>query len=117
MCTNINIYEPIRPWFVDKNEDEQWGCGYRDDMIPQLKQDLYNKIFTLQDQGEDDPTDTLENRVEIWLNNVGIAQSPVPDNLYGHDYNDERLDCSVRGADMFPEIGELKKQLDILRCE
>ena len=39
MGTNINNYVPVRPWFDDPNE-EQWGCGCRDDMIAQFKQDL-----------------------------------------------------------------------------
>ena len=30
-------------------------------MIAQFEQDLYNKNFTLQDQGKDDPFETLEN--------------------------------------------------------
>ena len=40
MCTNINNYVPVRPWFDDPDEEEHWGCGYRDDMITQIKQDL-----------------------------------------------------------------------------
>ena len=27
MCTNINNYVPVRPWFDDPDEEEQWGCG------------------------------------------------------------------------------------------
>ena len=81
MCTNLKNYVPVRPWFGDENEDEQWGCGYRDDMIAQFKQDLYNKTFTLQDQGKDDQIDTLENRIKIWPNIISNAQGPVPDNF------------------------------------
>ena len=33
-------------------------------MIAQFKQDLYNKNFTLEYQGKDDPVDTLENRIK-----------------------------------------------------
>ena len=44
MCTNINNYVPVRPWFDDPDEEEQWGCGYRDDMIAQFKQDYITKI-------------------------------------------------------------------------
>ena len=40
MCTNINNYVPNRPRFDDENAQEQWGCGYRDDMTAQFKQDL-----------------------------------------------------------------------------
>ena len=52
MCTNITDHVPIRPWFDDPDEEEQWGYGYRDDMIAQFEQDLYNKNYTLQDQGK-----------------------------------------------------------------
>ena len=40
VCANINNYVPVRPGFDDENEEEQWGCGLRDDMIAQSKQDL-----------------------------------------------------------------------------
>ena len=40
LCININNYIPIRLWFDDPNKEEQWGCGYRDNMIVQFKQDL-----------------------------------------------------------------------------
>ena len=41
----------------------------------------------------------------------------MPDNVYNYDYNDEGLDGTVRGAEIFSEIGELKKLLDILRSK
>ena len=117
MCTNINNYVPVRNWFVDPNEEEQWGYGYRDDMIGQFGQDFYNKNFTLQDQGKDDSIDTLENRIKFWIIIVNNDEGSIPDNLYDYDYNDERLDYSLRGAEIFPDRGELKKLLDILRSE
>ena len=40
MCTNISNYVPIRLWFDDPDEEEQWGYGYRDDMIAQFKQNF-----------------------------------------------------------------------------
>ena len=86
-------------------------------MIAQFKQDLYDKNYTLQDQGKDDSIDTLENRIKFWINIISNAQGPVPDNLYDYDYNDEGLDYSVRGSEIFPEIGEFKKLLDILRSK
>ena len=49
MCTNINNYVPVRWWFYGQDEEEQWGYGYRDDLMVEFKQDLYNKNFTLQD--------------------------------------------------------------------
>ena len=119
MCTNITNHVPIRLWFDDPDEEVQWGYGYRDDMIAQFKQDLYNKNYTLQDQGKDYPIDTLENRIKFWINIITNDQGPVPDNLFDYDYNDEGLDHSVRGWDRneFPEIGELKKLLEILRSK
>ena len=65
MCANINNHVLVRPWFDDEDEEEQWGYGQRDDKKAQFKQDLYNKKFTLQDQGKDDPINTLENRIKI----------------------------------------------------
>ena len=117
MCTNISNHVPIRLWFDDPDEEEQWGCGYRDDMITQFKQVLYNKIFTLQNQGKDDPMDTLENIIKFWFNIISTARGPVPDNIYDYDYNDEGLDETVCGWDRkeFPEKRESKKLLDILR--
>ena len=117
MCTNINKYVPVRLWFDDPDEEEQWGYGYRDDMLAQFKQDLYNKHFTLQDQGKDDPIDTLENRIKFWINIIENHNGSMPDNVYNYDYNDEGLDGTVLGAEIFPEIGEIKKLLDILRSK
>ena len=117
MCTNINNYVPVRLWFDDPDEKEQWGYGYRDDMIAQFKQDLYNKHFTLQDQCKDDPIDTLENRKKFWINVIENNDGSMPDNIYNYDYNNEGLDGTVRGEEIFPEIGELKKLLDILRSK
>ena len=65
ICTNKNNYIPNRQWLDDKNEEDHWGYAYRDDMIALFKQDLYNKNFTLKDQGKDDPIDTLENRIKF----------------------------------------------------
>ena len=117
MCTNINNYVPVRLWADEIDDEEQWGYGYRDDMIAQFKKDLYNKTFTLQDRGKVDPIDTLENSIEFWININDNDEGPILDNLYDYDYNNEGLDHSVRGAEIFPEIGELKKLLDILRSK
>ena len=116
-CININNYVPIRLWFDDPDEEEQWGYGYRDDMIAQFKQDLYNKHFTLEDQGKDDPIDTLENRIKFWINVIENNNGSMPVNVYNYDYNDEGLDGTVLGSEILPEIGELKKLLDILRSK
>ena len=119
MCTNITNHVLIRYWdyYDDGKEEEQWGYGYKDDMIAQFKQDIYNKNFTLQDQGKDNPIDTLENRIKFWPNIFNNDEGPVPDNLYDYDYNNEGLDQSVRGWEIFPEIRELKNLLDILRSK
>ena len=119
MCTNITDHVPIRYWdyYDDGIEEEQWGYAHKDDMIAQFKQDIYNKNFTLQDQGKDNPIDTLENRMKFWINIISNDQGSVPDNLYDYDYNDVGLDSTVRGWEIFPEIGELKKILDILRSK
>ena len=119
MCTNITDHVAIRYWdyYDNGNEGGQWGYGYKDDMIAQFKQDLYNKNYTLQNQGKDNSIDTLENRIKFWINIISNEQGSVTDNLYDHDYNDEGLDYSVRGWEIFPEMGELKKLLDILRSK
>ena len=91
MCTNITDHVPICHWdyYDDGNLEYQWGYGYRDEMIAQYKQDLYNKYFTLQDQGKDDEIDTLENRIKFWIYIISNDQGSIPDNLYDYDYNGE----------------------------
>ena len=64
MVTNMKDYVTIDP----DDADADFRYNYRDVMIAQFKQDLYNKNFSLQDQGKDDEIDTLENRIKIWLN-------------------------------------------------
>ena len=86
-------------------------------MISQFKLDFINKNFTLQDQGKNDPIDTLESRIKFWINITKIDERSLPDNLYNYDYNDKGLDYSVQGAEIFPEIGKIKKLLDILRSK
>ena len=86
-------------------------------MMAQFKQDFYNKNFTLQDEGKDDPINTLENRIKFWLNIFNNDEGPVPDNLYDYEYNNEGLDNSVSGAKYFLDIANLKILLDITRCK
>ena len=119
MCTNITDHVPVRYWDDDPDEEEQWWYGYKDDMMAQFEQDLYNKNFTLQDQGKDDPIDTLDNRIKFWVNIISNDEGSIPGNLYDYDYNNEGLDHSVRGWDCkeFPERRDLKKLLDILRSK
>ena len=33
MCTIIDNYVPVRPWSDDLGDEEQWGYGYREDMM------------------------------------------------------------------------------------
>ena len=109
LCTDLNDYVPVRPWLDDPNEEEQWGYGYRDDMLAQFEQNLNHKNFTPQDQGKDVSIDTLENRTKFWINFIINDKGSIHKNLYDYDYNNEGLDHSVRGAEIFRDIGELKK--------
>ena len=117
MCTNTKNLVPARPWFDDPDEEEQWGCGYRDDLIAHFKQDSHNKNSSLQDQGKYYENHTLENRIKFWLIIIGNAQGSGPDYFHDYDYNDEGMDNSVSDAGIFPEIGDPKKLFDILRSK
>ena len=96
MCTILNNYVPVRPWFDDVDGEEQWGYGYTDDMIAQFKQNLYNKIFSLQNQGKCDQIDTLQNRIKLWLNVIDNSGGPKPDNVYDYEYNDPGMNNHFR---------------------
>ena len=108
MVTNMKDYVTLDP--IDFDADFRYD--YRDTMIAQFEQDLYNKNFSLQGKG--DQIDTLQNRIAFWLN-INNMGSPIPDNLFDYVYDDEGLDGSVHGAEIFPEIREFEKLLDILR--
>ena len=45
--------------------------------------------------------------MKFWPNIIETG-GPMPANVYDCDYNDDGLDHSVRGAEIFPEIRELK---------
>ena len=85
----------ILHYYNDGNEEEQWGYGNRDDMKAQFEQDLYNKIFTLQDQGKEDEIDTLENRIKFSINIISNAEGSVRDNFYDIDDKDKGLEETV----------------------
>ena len=77
-------------------------------MITQFEQEFYNKNISHQDQSKGDPSDTPQNRIKFWLNIIINDEGSIPDNFYDYGYNDEGPDHSVRGSEIFPEIGELK---------
>ena len=106
MVTNLKDYLTLD----DNDDDADFRYNYRDTMIAQFKQDLNNKNFSLQDQGK---CDTLQKRIKFSLN-VFDMRGPIPDKFYDYDYNDG-MDYFVRGAEIFPEIKEFKKLLDILK--
>ena len=62
------------------DDDAGFRYGYRVTIIAQFKQDLYNKNFSLQDQGKCDQIDTLQNRINFWLKIIDMG-GPVPDNF------------------------------------
>ena len=64
MVTITKDYVTLDP---DDN-DADFRYGYGPTMIAQFKQDLYNREFSLQDQGKDDEIDPLQNRFKFWIN-------------------------------------------------
>ena len=84
-------------------------------MIAQFKQVLYNKNFSLQAQGKCDENDTLQKRIKVWPN-VSNMGSLLPDDVYDFEYN-VGLGYFVRGAEIIPEIEDLKKLLDLLKSK
>ena len=76
-------------------------------MIAQFKQDLYNKSFSHQDQGERD--DGLRRRPNFWPYYVVKMGGAIPDNVYNYDYSDPALGYFFRGPKYDPELREFKK--------
>ena len=99
------------------DDDADFRYGYRDTIIAQFKQDLYNKIFSLQDQGKGDQIDAVQKRIKFWLNGIDARGDQIPDDIYINENNDEGLGHSVRGATVFPEIWEIKKNFHRLGCK
>ena len=56
MVTNMKNYVTIDT----HDDDADFRYGYRHTIIAQFKQDLYNKSFSLQDQGKGDQIDALQ---------------------------------------------------------
>ena len=83
-------------------------------MIAQFEQDLCDKNFSLQDHGKVNQTDTLQNRIKFWLNIIDMG-GPILDSLYDCDHNNDGLYNFARVVEIFLEIGELEKLLEIFR--
>ena len=49
MVTKLKEYVRLDP---DDDDDADFRFGYRDTIIAQFKQDLYNKNFSFRDQGK-----------------------------------------------------------------
>ena len=98
----------------DDVDDADFRYDYRDTMIAQFKQDSYKQNFSLQDHGKCDQIDTPQNRIKFRpiIFEMGV---PKPDTFYDSDYSDEGLDHCVRGAEIPPDIRELKKLLYVPR--
>ena len=69
MVLNMRILEDHVPLDLD-DDDADLRYGYRHVIIAQFEQDLYNKIFSLQDQSKWDQIDTLQNGIKSLLNNI-----------------------------------------------
>ena len=78
MVTNMKDYV-----LLDPDDDVDFRYGYIDTRIAQFKQDLYNQSFSLQDQGEGDRIDTLQNKIKFWLNiiDMGMQYLIIPKNV------------------------------------
>ena len=68
MVANMKDYVTLDP----DDDDADVRYGYIGTTIAQFKQDLYNKNISLQDPGEGDQIDTLQNRFKIWLTIIDV---------------------------------------------
>ena len=108
MVTNMRDYVTLDP----EEDDADFRYGYRDTMIAQFKQDFYNKTSVFRINVK--VIKMILSRTEL---NFGLLllmiywmiAVPIPDDFFIYDYNDDGLDHSVRGAEIFPEIRENKK--------
>ena len=63
---------------LDENDDDDadFRYNFRDTMIAQIKIDLKNKNFSLQDQGKCDQIDTHHKSIEFWPNvSEGVSKT------------------------------------------
>ena len=98
MVTNMKDY-----LMLDENDDDaDFRCNYRDTMIAQFKQDLYNKSFSHQDQNNCEGG--LRKRFKLWLSCFANMGGPKPDNIYDFEYNDEGLNYFFEGQSMIQSL-------------
>ena len=105
----LRMAKILNDYLKDDDDDyDDFGYHYRDNTVDRFKQDLYNKTFSLQDQGKCDKGNTLKKR-DIFLLNVINMCGPRPDNVYDYDSDVPGTDYYFRGAESDPEIGEFKR--------
>ena len=76
MITKVKDYATL-----DLDDDHaDFRYKFRDNMIAQYKQDLYNKSFSYQDQDKRD--ENFQKRIKFWLNYVVIMGGPKTEKVY-----------------------------------
>ena len=91
MVTNMKDYVTLD----DNDYDADFRNNYRDSLIAQFKQDLYNKSFSDQDQHKRD--DSLQKRIKCWPNYAVKMRGPTPDKVYGYGCNNPGLGYFLQG--------------------
>ena len=109
MVTNLKDYVKDDDDGEDDDKDD-FGYHYRDIMIAQFKQDVSNKNFSFQDQGNCDRNDTLRKRIKFWLNFIDVGD-PIPEKVYDYDYNIPEMDFYFRGSECDSELRNFEKFL------
>ena len=80
----------------DDNHDADFRYNFRDNMIAQIKQDLYNKSFGHQDQDKHD--DCLQKERSFGFNYVVNEGRPIPENVHDSDYDNPGRGYFLRGS-------------------
>ena len=76
-------------------------------MIAQFKQDIFNKIFSHQDQ--DKRESSLQKRIKLWFTHVVVKEgAPIPDNVYNYHYDDAEMGFYFRGSRYDTELREIE---------
>ena len=102
--------------YVQDNDDSEnaykddFGFYYRDNIIAQVKQDLYYKNFSLQVQCNCDELDTFQKRITFCFNVVDM-EDPIPDYVYDYEYGNSEMDFYFRWSRCDSELRELKNFL------